>query len=129
MSQLSRSFRGSIKGLSQDVKDNTDNIQRHAGQTLRQAGNKPESIYSHKPGPVQSACYRPLENYFSKLCSIHLSINYTCSVEVCLNTLLCCMCITQCWQQLSLLLCCPFLIFTCIKNCNTDITADRYTTS
>ena len=27
------------------------------GKTLRQAGNKPEK-YSHKPGPVQRACYK-----------------------------------------------------------------------
>ena len=32
----------------------------------------------------------------------HTSEHNTCSVEICLNTLLCCMCITRCWQQLSL---------------------------
>ena len=33
------------------------------GQTLRQAGNEPES--THKLGPVQNAYYRLLENYVS----------------------------------------------------------------
>ena len=33
-----------------------------------------KKVLSDKPGPVQSACYRPLENYVSMQCSIHLSI-------------------------------------------------------
>ena len=54
------------KGLSQDVEDNTDNIQsqdKHCGS--RQAGNKPESTHTSQV-QYRALAIGPLENYLSK---------------------------------------------------------------
>ena len=61
---LSRSFRISKRVVTSPWCRGQHRQRSEPGQSLRQAGNKPESN-SHKRGPVQSACYRPLENYLS----------------------------------------------------------------
>ena len=78
--------------LSQDVEDNTDNIQsqdKHWGRL-----GISQKVLS------QALAIGLWRIYISAM--QHTSEHNTCSVEIRLNTLLCCMCITQCWQQLSL---------------------------
>ena len=59
--------RGFVWGSKKSLTKISGQHGQHAeqGQTLRQSGSKPESTFTIKPGPVQSACYRLLENYLS----------------------------------------------------------------
>ena len=85
---LSRGFWRSKKSLPKISGQHRQNVK--PGQTLRQSGSNPESTFTIKPGPVQSACYsRGLWRIISAM--QHTSEHNTCSVETCLYTLLCCM--------------------------------------